>query len=168
MDLRVRVAAMEDETSGLLLSWIGKVPGYAVRLSLIFEFLWWSFDRPGDQVPAWISSQAFAAASRFMLDYALPMTRRAFGDAALPQAERDAVALAKWILAQQPLPATLNARALRHACVLSQKIATRYDAALSELTEAGWVRPAPARQGETKGRAGKNFAVNPALLEAIP
>ncbi|HEX2526874.1 MAG TPA: DUF3987 domain-containing protein [Geminicoccus sp.] len=165
-DLRIKIAGMEDSASGLLLSWIGKVPGYVVRLSLIFEFLWWSFDRPDDQVPAWISGRAFADASSFMLDYALPMARRAFGDAALPQSERDAVMLAKWILAQNPRPETVNARALRRAGILSQKIPARYEAALAELVEAGWIRFAPGRQGENKGRAAKDYAVNPVVREA--
>jgi hypothetical protein len=166
MDLRIKIAGMEDGTSGLLLSWLGKVPGYAVRLALIFEFMWWSFDQPDDQVPAGISLKALQAAQGFMLDYALPMARRTFGDAAMPQTDRDAVALAKWLLNQKPMPETLNARALRHACVLSQKIAARYDAALLKLTDAGWVRAAPGRQGGSKGRAAKDYAVNPALKEA--
>ena len=41
--------------------------------------------------------------------------------------------------------------------------AGRYEAALAELAEAGWVREAPVRAGDRPGRRRKDWAVNPAL-----
>jgi hypothetical protein len=168
MALREKIWTMEEGVSGLLLSWLGKVPGYAVRLALIFEMLWWAFDRSLDLPPVQISRRAFDAAETFMMGYALPMARRTFGDTALPQVERESVTIAKWLLSQPDRPVGLNARALRQAGILSHKIADRYDAALAELVEAGWLRPALTRAGPTKGRAAKNYLVNPRVWEATP
>ena len=41
---REQVADMEPVASGLFLSWLGKLPGYAVRLAVVFEYLWWAGD----------------------------------------------------------------------------------------------------------------------------
>jgi hypothetical protein len=37
------VRAMEASASGMMLSWLGKMPGLAARLALILEHLWWSW-----------------------------------------------------------------------------------------------------------------------------
>ena len=42
----------------------------------------------------------------------------------------------------------------------------RIEAALAELAELDWVRPAPRREGGGKGRQRADWAVNPALWEA--
>ena len=95
--------------------------------------------------------------------------QRAFGEAALPEAERDARRLARWLLRQSPIPGTLNARALRRQVdgpgITSSE---RIEAALRELAELGWVRPAPAREGGGKGRQRADWSVNPALRESAP
>ena len=43
-EYRKQVATAEAEASGLYLSWLGKLPGVAVRLSTIFEHLHWCGD----------------------------------------------------------------------------------------------------------------------------
>lgn len=156
---REAAAAMENEASGLLLSWLGKLPGMAARLALVLEYLRWCGDRQSEAEPETVSGEAMAAALDFLESYALPMARRCFGDAALPQAERDAVALAKWI--RRNRPGAVNARELRHAGAIPTREAERYDAALAELEAAGWVRPAPASAGP--GRRRKDWSVNPAV-----
>ena len=90
-----------------------------------------------------------ARALGFLAGYAVPMARRVFGEAALPEAERDARRLARWYLRRPTSrPETLNARALRRAANgPSIPTAPRITAALGELAELGWVRPAPARDG---------------------
>jgi hypothetical protein len=91
------------------------------------------------------------------------MARRTFGEAAMPRSDRDAVSLARWLLAQTPLPAVVNARDLRHADALPTREADRYDAALAELVLAGWLKSARPRSGP--GRTRKDFLVNPSLVE---
>lgn len=139
-----------------------------VRLALIFEFLWWTFDHPTDAAPATVSQRAFLAAAGFVHGYALPMARRTFGDAALPLAERDALTIARWIMSQPEPPAIINARDIRRMGLLTVKTPQRYADALAELEEANWVRAAPSRAGDTKGRAGKNWSVNPKLWADQP
>jgi hypothetical protein len=163
---RVDVAQMEHGTAGLFMSWLGKLPGLAVRLALALEHLWWIGDRPDAPPPATISEDAVLGAVGFLEAYAVPMAKRALGDATWPEAERDAAALGKWLLAQRPAPSVVNARALRHEAALQTRDAERYDAALAELEGAGWVRPQPKRTGGKGGRQSKDWAVNPALAAA--
>jgi hypothetical protein len=161
---RQEVAEKEKAASGLFLSWLGKLPGTAIRLALILEHLWWVGERFTANPPETVSPEAMTAAVGYLDSYAIPMARRAFGDAALPQVVKDAAAIARWLLAQDPLPEVVNARNLRKAAVLSGiKEAERYDAALGELGEAGWLRDAPARAGRTLGRRRKDWQVNPQL-----
>lgn len=163
---RVQVAAMEDTAEGLFCSWLGKLPGMALRLAVVFEHLWWC-PSEGQAAPAAISGQAAIEAIAFLDSYVVPMARRTFGDAARDQQERDAAALARWLATQSPVPETVNARELRHVGILPQKSAARYDAALAELADADWLRPAPARHGDSKGRPRKDWAVNPKLQGAL-
>ena len=164
---RSQVAAMEAEAAGLMLSWLGKLPGLAVRLALILEYLAWSaaYDAPE---PSEVSEAAIVAALAVLESFAVPMARRTFGAAALPQVERDARRLARWLAQQRPPPATVNARRLRQiGAGPGIPDAERMEAALSELSAAGWTRPAPSRDGGP-GRARKDWAVNPAVAEVAP
>jgi hypothetical protein len=161
---RTQVAAAEAEAAGLYLSWLGKLPGMAVRLAIMVEHLRWCGDREGDSPPAYISETAATAAIAFLDGYAAPMARRCFGEAALPQVDIDARALAQWIMANITEGMTVNSRGLRRDCVLSTKEASRYDAAIAELEAAGWLRSHPCRAGGGGGRKRKDFEVNPQLL----
>src|SRR5262249_29841614 len=96
---RTQVAAAETEATGLYLSWLGKLPGMAVRLAIILEHLCWCGDREGESPPEGISEMAATAAIAFLDGYAAPMARRCFGEAALPQVDIDARTLARWIMA---------------------------------------------------------------------
>jgi hypothetical protein len=167
---REQVADLEAEAAGLFLSWIGKLPGLAVRLALVFEFLWWAGQRSlSAPEPDTIGVRAVAAALAFLQKYAVPMARRTFGDAAAPLPDRDAAALAKWLVAQPELPTIVNARGLRRKPAISGcRAPERYDQALTELVEAGWLRPAPSRAADRGGRRSKDFEVNPALAGARP
>jgi hypothetical protein len=162
---RELVAGGETGLAGLFLSWSGKLPGFAVRLATVLEHLYWCGGREGlTSPPQAISERAAASAVVFLEDYATPMARRCFGEAALPQQDRDAIALARWIMTQASVPEVLNERDLRRrTSALEAKDPKRYEAALKELAEVGWVRSAPARAGGTDGRQKKNWAVNPKL-----
>ena len=66
---RREVKGLERDASGLLVSWLGKLPGYAVRLAMILEHLWWA-DR-SDRAPEVIGAEAVIAASGLLRDYFL-------------------------------------------------------------------------------------------------
>jgi hypothetical protein len=164
---RTETAAMEAGASGLFLSWVGKLPGFAVRLAVIFEHLEGcsGADRPA---PEKITDKSMLRAVTLLQDYAVPMARRTFGEAKLPERERDARALARWLRRQRPLPETLNARTLRRmADGPGIGDADRLNAALRELADADWLRSAPAREGKTPGRQRGDWLVNPRLADAL-
>jgi hypothetical protein len=151
-----------------MLSWIGKLPGLAVRLALVLEYLGWSETPDGTPEPAEVGERATVAAITFLSDFALPMARRTFGAAALPEAEKDARRLARWLVKQNPVPAVVNAKALRRmANGPAIPSSERMEAALIELVAAGWFRPSAALPGGF-GRQRKDFAVNPAAASLMP
>lgn len=165
---RQEVKALEVSASGLFLSWIGKLPGFAVRLAVIFAHMGWVVASDGTPAPDRIKLDDLARAVGLLCDYAVPMARRAFGEAALPEPERDARKLARWYLRQEmPRRAVLNARALRRmADGPGIPTAPRIEAALIELAELGWVRKSAAREGESAGRQRGDWATNPAIQGA--
>lgn len=163
---REKAAEAESGASGLYLSWLGKLPGMAVRLATSLEHLRWCGDREGYPAPAEISETAAVAAIVLLDDYAVGMARRCLGDAAMPQDERDAIALGKWLMASEPLPEAINAREVqRHHAPIGRE-AARYDAAFAELENAGWLRQLPQRSGP--GRKPKTYILNPALRRRAP
>jgi hypothetical protein len=156
---------MEGEAAGLFLSRLGRLPGMAVRLAVVFLHLDWLGRTPGTPVPAAVDLDASVRVLGFLADYAVPMTKRALGEAAPPEAERDARTLAP--LRRSPMPETLNARELRRmGNGPGIRTRERIEAAPAELAELGWVRPAPGRAGGGKGRQRADWAVNPALRGA--
>jgi hypothetical protein len=161
---REQVAEAEASASGLFLSWMGKLPGLAVRLAIVFEHLYWCGDREGGAPPTLISERAAIAAIAFLDSYAIPMARRCFGEASLPQVDRDAISIARWLMARSPLPDTINAPDLRRHHAPIGRDAERYDLALAELAEVGWLQQVPARGGA--GRPSKDWAINPKLRPA--
>jgi hypothetical protein len=85
-----------------------------------------------------VGEPAARAAIGFVAKYLQPMARRVYGEAALPQAEQDAAALARKLVRLDPLPESVNARRLRRDRFLPTGEPGRYDAAFAELEEAGW------------------------------
>jgi Protein of unknown function (DUF3987) len=149
-----------------------RLPGMAVRLATILEHLHWCGDNEQSaQPPTSISARATIAAIAILNEYAAPMARRCFGEAALPEVDRDTKVLAQWTRQQANGPIgpngtevfAVNARDLRHAGVLNTKEVARYEAAISELEAAGWLRPRPRRAGDNHGRRRKDWEVNPRL-----
>jgi hypothetical protein len=163
-DYRLHVAREEAEAEGLYKSWLGKLPGRAVRLAVVLQHLYWC-STDSERSPKIITRRAMSAAIVFLKDYATPMAKRCFGSAVLPQADRDARVLAKWLAKQNPLPERVNARDLRRTYVLSAPKAERYDAALAELAEAGWLSSARDKAGP--GRKPKDWLVHPQLKEML-
>jgi hypothetical protein len=86
----------------------------------------------------------------------------------LPEPERDGRRLARWYLRQAPpRQAVVNARALRRtADGPGIPTAPRIEAALIELAELGWARPAPGREGANAGRQRTDWTINPAVRDA--
>ena len=150
---------------GMFASHYGKLSGVVVRLALVLEHLWWAAEGGGP--PQRITAKAITGAAALVSDYFLPMARRVYGDAALPEDERGARTIARWIVREGV--ETLNASELRRTVKLPglQK-AGPVGAALDFLEDAGWIRAAPAREGATKGRQRSDYIVNPRVRELTP
>jgi len=158
-DWRVNHANAQPE--GPLAGWWGKMPGLCLRLALCFDYL----DRATTsreesyQIEPW----AIEAASTLIDEYLKPMAARAYGDASLPQAERNAATLAKWIRRERP--ERFKVRDLyRRVRLPGLMQAADAKEAVEVLVELDWLRPAPNRVGETKGKQSGEFEVNPEVL----
>jgi len=78
---RTAVREEQDLAEGLLLSFLGKLPGMAVRLSLILAALDLADGQAGDL--AVINAGHLDRARRLVWSYILPMARRTYADAAM-------------------------------------------------------------------------------------
>jgi len=140
------------ELAGPLAGTIGKAAGHVIRLSLVLEHLWWCGGSGLTMPPSAISAKAVTAAIAFVADYFHPMAARVFGDAGLPEADRLATVVARWIM--QTRPTVINAKLLRRTAGLpGLREAEKVKSALAVLVEADWIAPAPARAGGGAGRA---------------
>ncbi len=147
-----------DQPDGPLAGWWGKMPGLCLRLALSFDYL----DRASAnreenyQVEPW----AIEAATVMIDTYLKPMVARAYGDASLPQAERNAATLAKWIIKEGR--ERINTRELQRKVRLpGMKCATDIKNAIEVLLDTGWLRSDAIREGDVTGRLKKDFEVNP-------
>ncbi len=152
----------EEQIGGLMKGVIGKARGHVLRLALVLEYLWWCSD-PTAPEPHEISERAVLAAAELMDTYFHPMAVRVLGDASIPQEERAARTLARWI--HQTRPTVVNVSEVRDTARLdglretdSVKVAIEY------LVHAGWLAAVP-----TSGRGGRprgDYIPNPAIWEA--
>jgi hypothetical protein len=135
----------------------------ALRLSLILEFLWWCAEAGIASPPREIGEAAVAAALGLIGDYFMPMAERVYGDVALPEEERLATVLAKWVFSQSPMPKTVNAREIQRLKLPGICNREKVGAAIEPLIEADWLRPSPSPANPKGGRRRADYAVNPRL-----
>lgn len=152
--------AASVDAAPLYKGFLGKLRGMALRVALVVQYLAWASDDDPMPAPSKISAATLVAVLDFIDSYAKPAALRVFGDAALPASERNAALLARFILRTKAQ--RINAREVRRTSGISTlKQAQDVDAAVEALAEADWLRPAGERDGDTKGRAKKDFIVNP-------
>lgn len=154
-------AVIDDDSSSLFKSFVGKMDGAVLRLALIAELVAWAFT--GGEEPRQISLNSLVAAAGFADDYAKPMALRVYGDAALPEAERNAAVLARYV--RKDGLTTINKRDLKrspHKSHLSAlRTAAAMDAAISHLVDSGWLLSTD--DGNSQGRPRGDYLVNPAI-----
>lgn len=158
----------EQENAGALMrSALGKARGLVLRLSLVFELLWWCGNDGMEPPPNVVSERALLAAATFVSDYVIPMGQRVYGDAAASEADRNAATLARWIARQRPNE--VHVRHLQRQVRLpGLREAEAIHGAAKTLLEAGWLTPPPASEGRFQQRSRAAYPVNPRLLEALP
>jgi hypothetical protein len=148
-----------DENVGLYAALLGKMRGRAVRLALVLEMLAWAAD--GGAEPRTISEQSLARALLLVDDYFKPHARRTFGDAALPQVDKDARAVARLIVKDGSQ--RINAREVYTDPRIHFGDAASMDAVAELLMDINWLRAAPTRAGGGSGRQRKDYLVNPSV-----
>jgi hypothetical protein len=161
-EFRQTVRGWETGADGLLLSFIGKLQGLTLRLSLIFAYLDWA---GGDEeIPKEISKHHYGRAVQFVEVYILPMARRAYADASMPKAERAARRLVS-IIREQGWRGFSTRDVMRmERTGLSNKL--ELDPAL-DLLEATYIICSVSAPATAKGgRPPRLFNVNPALWGA--
>jgi hypothetical protein len=157
------MAERAHDATGLFAGSLGKARGHALRLSAVLEHLWWCGVRGGAE-PTTISEKAVVSAAGLLDGYFIPMAERVYGDASIPLADRRAMALARYL--KTAGLTQFNARETRHKAGGLLRSAEGMDEACQGLVEAGLIRPQFSRAGAAKGRAARNYEVNPALRGA--
>lgn len=158
------------QTSGLLGNVLGKMAGTAMRLSLVFEYLWaigrHAESRDASQFcePAEVSQEAMLAACALIDSYFIPMARRALNDALVPRAQRNAAIIARHIKEMRFDSMILNPREMRNSKDRPgglPKDCKQIEEALEYLCDDGWVKSTPGREGEHRGRQRKDYVIHP-------
>jgi hypothetical protein len=155
----------KELTEGLLRSTYGKARGLALRLALVFEFLWWCARDGIEAPPSSISDLAMDAAARWVCDYSIPMNDRTYGDAACSKADRDTATLARWIA--QERSSEVHVRTLQREVRLpGLRDAADIHAACAALIDAGWLMSTAGKTGfQHRPRAA--YAINPRLWDHL-
>lgn len=161
-DFRKDARQWEADQEGLLLSFIGKLPGMAVRLSLILAYLDWAAGGPD---PYDITAEHFARAAGFIETYALPMARRAYADGSTPKETRAGTKLAAIIIEARWQRFTTSDVLRLNRSGLDTK--ADLDPALDALETGDLIRAlTPKTEGRGRGRPSRTFIVNPLLGSA--
>lgn len=156
---RAEVRGWEAEAEGLMLSFVGKLPGLAARLALVLAHLDWAAEGAGE--PREITVAHFGRAAHLVEAYVLPMARRAYADAATPKAERAARRLVG-IIREQGWRRFTSRDVLRLDRA-GLGTAAELDPALAMLEDGDCIRPVSPPAGPQRGRPQRLFLVNPAL-----
>lgn len=160
---RITVREWEAEAEGLLLSFIGKLPGIAVRLSLVLAFLDWA-EGDGEE-PQAITVQHFGRAAHLVESYLLPMARRAYTDGDPSKGEREGRKLVALI--RRHGWKQFTTRDAQRADRTRFATASDLKPALVALEEADIIRQVSIPPNPKGGRPPRLFTVNPAVLREL-
>jgi hypothetical protein len=154
-----------NNAAGRVAGAIGKLDGVTLRIAMTLEFLSWAWSGSNAEEPSTVSMMSITNAMRIVDGWVRPTLGRVFAEASLQPADRAAMTVARWLLDHQPTK--INAKATRRSAGFTgPKDPKALDEALAVLVDAGWLRPAGTREGGTKGRASKDFDVNPRIYNS--
>lgn len=158
-DFRAVARGWEAGAEGLILSFVGKLPGLTARLALVLAYLDWAAD--GAEEPHAITVPHFGRAAHLVEAYFLPMARRAYADASTPKAER-AVRRLVGIIREMGWQRFTSRDVLR----LDRSglgAAAELNPALAMLEEGECIRLVDPPTNPQGGRPQRLYLVNPAL-----
>lgn len=159
---RNQCSEWEAETDGLLLSFIGKLPGIAARLALVLSAIAYAFDGAPDPGLKGITAAEFGRACHFLEEYAVPMARRAYGAASVSKGEHAARVLISAIV-ERGWRSFDTRVAMRDISRPVLGTAEKLAAALRILEEADIIRATKPTAKPAGGRPARIFEVNPAI-----
>ena len=162
-DFRVAVADWERDAEGLLLSFVGKMAGYAARIALVLAFL--DMAAEGQEEPREITAGHFARAAHLVEAYLLPMARRAYADGLTPQ-ERAARRLVQHI--RDHGRSTFTTREVLRCELAGLSTSAELTPVLSLLEDAECIRFLAPDDSAKGGRPERRYTVNPYLLREVP
>lgn len=153
-------SSAEILSGSLYQSWSGKGRGHVLRIALVLELLDWSIGSH-EQEPLVISDHAVMRAIGLYDHYLAPMALRAFGAASLPQGERDATSIAKFIRSTGKTVIHLRNDIYR-ARIGGIANSDQAQKAAQVLIDAGWLLAGETSE-KKPGRPKQEYRVNPAL-----
>ncbi len=160
-----RVETYDPDITGMLGSAFAKAPGLVLRLALVLEHLWWAATPENPPLRS-VGLAALRGAILLWEEYFRPQAVRVYSEASIPQRDRGATTLARWI--KKTRVQVVNLRDIRRTAGLpGLSTSAAVAEAAEELVAAGWLIPAPAREGGSKGRQSLDFKVNPRLWEVL-
>ena len=162
-DWREACAGWEESAEGLLLSFIGKLPGMAARVSLVLSAIGFAFDGESDPGERQITAAQFGRACHYLETYALPMARRCYGAASVPKQERAARRLLS-VIREEGWQTFTTRQAMRAERAALGSEAT-LNPAIRALEEGDIIRLTAVPPGPKGGRPVRAYEVNPAVLE---
>ncbi|MEM5521520.1 DUF3987 domain-containing protein [Sulfitobacter sp. AS59] len=157
--LRLTVQKLECKADGLMLSFIGKLPGLTARIALLLALLDWASD--GGEQPRSILGQHFGRAAHLIETYLLPMAQRAYADATITKVESAARQLVG-LIREQGWERFTSREVMK---IGRKKLGTKseLDPALTMLEEGDCIRPVDPIVKAQGGRPSRLFLVNPTL-----
>jgi hypothetical protein len=158
-ELRQRLRDMETQEEGLTKSFLGKLSGLTVRVTLVLTYI--NAVAEGTDFPIKLSENDFEAARLFTIDYVLPMARRSYEAASVSKAERAARKILR--LAKTNGWKVFGARQIKRLGRTGMSDDRDIDAALSMLVAADWIKVQASKEKAGGGRPTVRYDVNPRL-----
>ena len=161
-DFRQACRDWEESADGLLLSFIGKLPGTATRLALVLAYLDWASTPDAAHEPREIDADHFGRAAHLVESYLLPMARRAYADAGLPKPERAALRLVAVI--RENGWRRFSSRDVLRLERTGLGTAVELNPALALLEDGEVIRAVEPEANPQGGRPPRQYLVNPAVF----
>ena len=158
-ELRQHLRDMETVDEGLTKSFIGKLSGLTVRVTLVLAYI--NAAAEGTDFPIKLFEKDLEAARSFTIDYVLPMARRSYEAASVSKAERAARKIL-W-LAKTNGWKVFGARQIKRLGRTGLTDDRDIDAALSMLVAADWIKVQASQEKAGGGRPTTRYEVNPRL-----
>ncbi|MBY6088958.1 DUF3987 domain-containing protein [Maritimibacter alkaliphilus] len=156
-EFRQTVRSLEADAEGLLLSFIGKLPGLAVRIALVLTCLDWACRDVSE--PQDISGEMMREVVGFIHDYILPMAERSYGDASVSNKERAGRDLLGLIRAKGW--STVSSREVRRMQRKGLVTQEQIDMAIAALEQADILRLVDMPSTSKGGRPQRLYDVSP-------